>query len=39
MARTSWLIISFDTAGEVIFAGANQSSNQRVERPLSVEMG
>jgi hypothetical protein len=28
-----------DTAGEVIFAGANQSANQRGERPLSVELG
>jgi hypothetical protein len=39
LAKISGVIVAFDTAGEVIFAGANQSSNQRVERPLSVEMG
>jgi hypothetical protein len=39
MARTSWVIVTFDTDGEVIFAGANQSANQRVELPLSVVMG
>jgi hypothetical protein len=36
---TLWLLSNFDTDGEVIFAGANQSANQRVERPLSVVMG
>jgi hypothetical protein len=28
-----------DTAGEVVFAGANQFANQHVEQALSVETG
>jgi hypothetical protein len=29
---TSWVIVAFDTAGAVTFAGASQSVNQRVEQ-------
>ena len=34
-----WVFVTFDTAGEVTFAGTSQSANQRVERALSVDTG
>jgi hypothetical protein len=37
--KTSWLFGTFDTAGEVIFVGANQFANQHVEQALCVETG
>jgi hypothetical protein len=39
MATTSWLIVAFDTAGEVIFTEASQFANQPVERAPSVDSG
>jgi hypothetical protein len=32
-----WLIVTFDTAGEVILAGVGGSANLRVEWALSVD--
>ena len=38
-ANTSWIIVAFDTDGEVIFAEASQVANQLVERAPSVGSG
>jgi hypothetical protein len=37
--KGNWLIVAFDTAGEVIFTEASQSANQPVERAPSVDSG
>jgi hypothetical protein len=39
MARASWVFVILDTAGEVIFAGANQSADQFVQWVPSVGSG
>jgi hypothetical protein len=39
MAKTSWLFVVFDTAGEVIFAEENQSANQLIKRAPSMGSG
>jgi hypothetical protein len=33
------LLATFDTDGEVTFAGASESANQHIERALSVDPG